>query len=278
MRILLFGTIALVLIALVGWRHADRHADRSEMDRLLALQPETPERFDYEMIADLPEPAQRYFLFTIAQGTPLLPVAELSMTGLFSLGDKDQPNYMQMRAQQVLATPNGFVWEMHAQSGHLRLSGSDSGAWTRFWMGGVMPVARAGGDADHARAAYGRMVAEAVFWAPAALLPGPDVTWQAVDADTARVTVRHGEMVQSVNISLAPDGQPMHVVFDRWSDANPEKTYQKQPFGGYLSVFRTVQGYRVPTHVEAGNFFGTDAYFPFFIADVTEISLPDVRR
>jgi len=178
----------------------------------------------------------------------------------------------------VLASPNGFVWEMHAQSGHLRLSGSDSGAWTRFWMGGVMPVARAGGDADHARAAYGRMVAEAVFWAPAALLPRPDVTWQAVDADTARVTVRHGGMVQSVDISLGRDGQPMHVVFDRWSDANPEKTYQKQPFGGYLSAFRTVQGYCVPTHVEAGNFFGTDAYFPFFIADVTEVSFPDVRR
>jgi hypothetical protein len=52
-----------------------------------------------------------------------------------------------------------------------------------------------------------------------------------------------------------------------------EKAYQFQPFGGYLSEFRTIQGHRIPTHVETGNFFGTDAYFPFFVVDVPEISL-----
>ena len=200
------------------------------------------------------------------------------MTGLFSLGDKDQPNYMQMRAQQVLASPHGFVWKMHARSRYLDLSGSDSEAWTRFWMGGLLPVARIGGTVNHARAAFGRMVAEAVFWTPAALLLGPDVTWQAVDANTAKVTVRHGGIEQSVDISVAPDGQPLHVVFDRWSNANPEAKYQEQPFGGFLSEFTTVQGYQIPTHVEAGNFFGTDAYFPFFIADVGQISFPQRQR
>jgi len=279
MRILLFGAfIALILIALAVWRYWDHYADRIEMDRLLALQPETPKRFEYAMIADLPEPAQRYFRFTIAQGTPLLPVVELSMTGMFSLGDKDQPNFMQMRAHQVLAPPHGFVWKMGAQSGHLRLSGSDSGAWTRFWMGGLMPVARIGGNSNHARAAFGRMVAEAAFWAPAALLPGPDITWQAVNSETVKATVRHAEIEQSVEISVAPDGRPMSIVFDRWTNANPENRYQEQPFGGYLSEFKEVQGYQIPTHVEAGNFFGTDGYFPFFIADVTEISFPKPRR
>ncbi|MFT7107672.1 MAG: hypothetical protein ACJAVT_002199 [Yoonia sp.] len=47
MRILLFGAfIALILIALAGWRYRDHYADRIEMDRLLALQPETPKRFE----------------------------------------------------------------------------------------------------------------------------------------------------------------------------------------------------------------------------------------
>lgn len=57
----------------------------------------------------------------------------------------------------------------------------------------------------------------------------------------------------------------------RWSNANPEKQHRLQPFGGYLSEFRTFDGFRLPTHVEAGNHFETDQYFPFFVADVTSV-------
>ena len=276
MKMALFGaSLAVVFAILAGWRSRDHDADRTEMVRLLALQPQAPRRFDPAMVADLPEPAQRYFRFAIAEGTPLLTVADLSMTGLFSLGDKDRPDYLEMRARQVLASPHGFVWKMRTQSGLLPMSGSDSAAWTRFWMGGIVPVARAGGDKDHARAAFGRMVAEAVFWTPAAVLPGRGVTWQPVGPDVAKVTVRHGAMTQSVDVTVDADGQPLSVTFPRWSNANPEKQYQEQPFGGFLSKFQSFQGYRVPTHVEAGNFFGTDRYFPFFIADVTDIFYPE---
>lgn len=262
------------LIALTVLRIWDTLADRREMDRLRALCPKTPKRFSRSMISGLPEPARRYFNFSIHEGSRILPVVELSMNGLFSLGSKERPEYMQMQAHQVLAPPNGFVWKMRARSRYLRLSGSDSGYWTRFWMGGVIPVARQGGSVDHALASFGRGVGEAVFWAPASLLPASNVVWEEAGTDTAKVTVQHGEQIQSVEILVAPDGQPLQVSFERWSNANPEKTFQFQPFGGYLSEFRTVQGYQIPTHVEAGNFFGTDAYFPFFIVDVTEITFP----
>lgn len=275
MRIAIFAIlIALLLATLTGWRYWDHLADGAVMDQLLAMQPDAPKAFQRTMISGLSEPVQRYFSFAIGEGTPLLPVAELEMTGLFSLGDKAQPNYMRMQAHQVLAAPNGFVWKMKVQSGHLGLSGSDSTSWTRFWMGGLLPVAREGGDADHARSAFGRMVAEAVFWSPAAILPRPNITWQSTGPDTIKVTVRHAGMVQSVDILVAADGQPSSVSFIRWSDANPQGKYQEQAFGGYLSKFRTVQGYQVPMHVEAGNFFGTDGYFPFFIVDVSKISYP----
>jgi hypothetical protein len=62
--------------------------------------------------------------------------------------------------------------------------------------------------------------------------------------------------------------------FPRWSNANPEGVHRIQPFGGVLSDFREVQGFLVPFHVEAGNWFGTDDYFPFFTADLTEVLFP----
>ena len=108
------------------------------------------------------------------------------MTGRFSLGDKDKPGYMAIAAEQTLAAPHGFVWSMRAGRGAMRVSGSDSGRWTRFWAMGLVPVARIRGDRDHARSTFGRYVAEAVFWMPAALLPGPEVAWNAIGDDTAR--------------------------------------------------------------------------------------------
>lgn len=87
MQLLLIGIfIVIVFVVLIGGRYRNHRADRIETDRLLALQPVSPMRFEYSMIADLPVSAQRYFMFTNEQGAPLLPVVELSMLGLFSLG------------------------------------------------------------------------------------------------------------------------------------------------------------------------------------------------
>ncbi|HDI58967.1 MAG TPA: hypothetical protein ENF48_01190 [Desulfobacteraceae bacterium] len=260
--------------ALAAWRGFDHWSDREAVKRLAAMQPAAPPGFDPAMIADLPEPARRYFLYMIEPGAPLFTVARISMTGRFGMGTRAKPGYFDMTATQTLAMPAGFVWKMRAWRGLMTLSGSDSERWTRFWLMGGLPVARMGGNPDHRRSAFGRYVAEAVFWTPAAVLPGPGVTWQGVDADCARLTVRHQELSQSVDVTVAPDGQPTRVCFQRWSNANPQKRHRLQPFGGHLSGFRSFAGFRLPTRVEAGNHFGSDDYFPFFQADVKDIEFP----
>jgi len=270
--VVLLGLVGLAALAV--WRFADHWRDRAEMARLLATQPWEPVLFSRDMVAGLPKPAQRFFAFAIREGTPLWPVAKISMQGKFSLGTKKAPNYMAMSATQVLAAPEGFVWKMAAKSSLMRVSGSDSGTWTRFWLAGLLPVARAGSNRDHARSAYGRAVSEAVFWTPAAVLPGPDVTWKAMDDESVRVIVTRGDLSQEVILSVDAVGKPVQVVFPRWTNANADKAYRVQPFGGTLSEFRTFGGYQLPTHVEAGNGFGTPEYFPFFIADVTDIAFP----
>jgi hypothetical protein len=267
-------SILLAGLVLSVWRRFDHRADREALNRLRAVQPAQPACFDPTMVAGLPEPARRYFLYTIEPGTPLYTVADITMVGRFGMGTKAKPGYLEMTATQTLAMPAGFVWKMRARRGLLDLSGSDSESWTRFWLLGLLPVARMGGTPDHARSAFGRSVAEAVFWTPAAVLPRPGVDWAWVATDCARLTVSHQGLSQSIDVTVAPDGQPTQVRFERWSNANPEKQYRLQPFGGYLLAFRRFAGFRLPTHVEAGNHFGTDRYFPFFVADVTDVNFP----
>lgn len=154
--------VAGVALALVLLRAMDGRADRAEWNRLAALQPVRPERFAPGMVADLPEPARRFFAFAIRLGTPILTVARIDMGGRFSLGSKARPNYQPMQARQILAGPEGFVWAMRTRGG-MPVSGSDSGWWTRFRIFGLIPVARLGGTPDHSRSAFGRHVAESVF-------------------------------------------------------------------------------------------------------------------
>jgi len=275
--IAMLGALILAGVALATLVLRDRRADGAEWTRLSDLQPADPVRFDPAMIADLPEPARRYFTHTIQPGTLLLPVAEIDISGQFSLGTKNKPDYRPMIARQILAVPEGFVWAMRTRGG-MPVSGSDSGFWTRFRIFWLIPVARLGGDPDHRRSAFGRYVAEAVIWAPASLLPGQRVTWEGVDDTTARVTVRHGDMIQAVDVTVDAEGRPIVASFLRWSDANPDKVHRLQPFGAVMSDFRDVGGYHLPFHVEAGNMFGTEDYFPFFIAEVSAIRFPRASR
>lgn len=91
------------------------------------------------------------------------------------------------------------------------------------------------------------------------------------EPNLARAIITHGSLEQAIEIAVAENGQPRWVQFQRWSDANPEKEWRLQPFGGYLDDFQNFEGFTLPTQVEAGNHFGTEAYFPFFRVSVEAV-------
>ena len=56
----------------------------------------------------------------------------------------------------------------------------------------------------------------------------------------------------------------------RWTNANPQQVFRYQPFGATVEEVGTFGEYTIPTRIETGNGFGTEAYFAFFRARVTE--------
>lgn len=276
------AVVFAAVVALTALRVSDQRNAETVWKSLRAGSKQDVTEFDPAMVDGLPEPARRYFLYTIGEGFPLRTVAEIEMEGEIGLGDRSDPRYLAMRGRQVIAPPRGFVWKLDAGSGLMSLSGSDgfgdSQSWVRFWLLKLFPVVREGGNPDHARSAFGRVVAESVFFAPAALLPGEGVEWETVGPDTARATVSYRNMVQSVDISVDEEGRPHTVVISRWSNANPEKEYRAQIFGGTLSEFRPFDGYMLPTRIEGGNFIGTPNYFPFYRVHVLSINFIEEHR
>lgn len=70
---LILALFAVALVALLGLRLLDWRAEQEEWARLKGFQPDNPLPYDPEMVAELPEPVQRYFNFAIAPGTPCIP-------------------------------------------------------------------------------------------------------------------------------------------------------------------------------------------------------------
>ncbi len=264
----------LALMSLLLWRGSDAKADTRARKRLVALGAPDAASYDPKLVAALPEPAQRFFNFTIEEGTRLRRVVEIEMEGELSLGSKAKPNYRPMRARQLIAAPYGFVWSLKWNG----VSGSDGAlpdtSWTRFWLFNLVPLVHAGGD-DHRRSSFGRLIADGLFWSPASMLPSGHVSWEKLGRDSARVVAAYGDFRQAVDLHLDRDGRPLRVIFQRWSNENPERIHRLQPFGGDLSDFKSFEGYHLPTTVIAGNQFGTEDYFPFFKAKVIGVRFPE---
>jgi hypothetical protein len=273
---IILGIVLVVALFLGLWRLSDLRAERRARHRLIQLGAIEASVYDPAMVEALPEPARRFFNFTLRPGTPLHPVVEIEMEGELSLGTRDRPNYRPMHARQLLAAPHGFIWTLRWNG----VLGSDGAlperSWTRFWLFGVIPVARACGR-DHLRSSFGRLIADSVFWAPASLLPSERVRWEPLAENSARVIATSHGMQQAVDLHVDEHGQLQRLIFQRWSDANPERVHRLQPFGGEFSDFETFGGYRLPTTVVAGNHYGTEDYFPFFKARVTGVRYPGAR-
>jgi Family of unknown function (DUF6544) len=255
--------VAAVALAAVHWRDARAAA---AVERGLVRRPaEAP--FDPRVLNDLPEPARRYLAATLAAGTPPARSVRLRMQGRFLLGDAWRP----LTATERLAA-DGLVWRATVMAAGLKVRVYDSlgpgGAAMRAWGLGLVPVARADGP-DITRSGAGRLAAE-LIWLPSALLPGPDVAWEALDADTARFHVTVAGNPLAVDVGVDAAGRPVTVSMARWGDPGADGVFREARFGAELSDHRTFDGYTIPTKIRVGWHFGTAHFTPFMEAEVTE--------
>jgi hypothetical protein len=274
------GVIGASAAALIGggllagylscrWRM--RQARRAYSRLIRSVTPSTV-RFDPSQVENAPEIARRYFFHAIAPGTPLYSAVELEMSGTFLLGNKDRYQSYTMEAKQVLRAPGEFVWLPKLRSGALSITGSDAlvaeEAWTRFWLLGAIPVAQERTSSDLVRSAQFRAAIELALWLPATLLPSSSVRWQQIGPDEALVTLFWFRSEIELRLKFAPSGAPMEVIGQRWSNANADKKFRLQPFGGTVLAERSFQGLTIPTRIAVGNHYGTSDYLPFFQATI----------
>lgn len=90
---LIVAVLAAAGLSLTAWHWSDTRADQEAWRNLLSIPSPHSKGFDPAMVADLPEPARRYFTYMIAPGAPLYSAMMLDMRGELGFGDKDEPGY-----------------------------------------------------------------------------------------------------------------------------------------------------------------------------------------
>jgi hypothetical protein len=258
--------------ALIAVRNRDTRTIARLRDTLERRDGSRADRFDPAMVSDLPKPARRYFLHTLRPGTPLAHSVRLDMSGEMRLG-ADQ-RWLPFRARQVLAPPDGFVWEASVGNGLLRFVGADS--YTNgqgrmvFRLWDLVPIVRAGGP-DVSRSARGRLAIESI-WNPASLLPERGVMWTSLDDRSAQAIVAvDGEPIP-LTLSIAPDGRLRSVVMERWGNSTADCEYALIPFGADILEETTFGGYTVPSRLCVRWWYGTSHAFEFFRARLTRMT------
>lgn len=268
---ILFAIGALFTIALIILQ-TKNNTDIAQIWKTLQTQTPSIERFSKDMIADQPEPVQRYFLHTFsaernsegtAPDTPLANSVHLTMRGNIRLApDQD---WMPLQAEELLST-QGFIWKATAGKGAMQMQGTDyytnGNGRMRFSLWGLIPVVNAH-NPDVMRSAIGRWIGEC-FWLPSALLPQRGVSWRAIDDNTIQASLNADNQPITLTFRIDDQGRLLKSSFLRWGDQTEDKHYAEIPFGGEYQAEQTFDGYTIPSQMGAGWWIGTERYFEFF--------------
>lgn len=260
----LFGFLTVSGIGFLVWRRSQDRQVQAAWDELQDTG--NNQRFDAEMVADLPEPARRYLLRSIEPGTPLSRSVRLTMVG--SIRMSRDGDLLPMQSEELLTAEHGYVWRARIEMGALPIRGHDvyvDGAGRmRWWLAGFVPIVRADGP-DVSRSAAGRLLGGTALFLPGMLLPSRGARWEAVDGSTAIVRLEaHGEEA-AITLEIDQDGRLERMTVPRWNSDPDIGTVGYLPFvGDEFEDERTFGGYTLPTRFRAGWRLGEEGEFPFF--------------
>ncbi len=170
-----------------------------------------------EMLEVLPQPVQRYLMFSGVVGKPWIQTARVHQVGKFRMG-KDQ-TWLDMDAVEVYTTnPPGFLWKARFKyrgiplftgrdiykSGHGLMNGKLAGLFTIFNLHGP--------ELD--QGSMLRYLSE-LIWLPTAYLI-PQITWQPVDENSSQVTFTDGGSSVAGRMTFDDLGRPLNFITQRY--------------------------------------------------------------
>ena len=212
---LLLWSVGVVVVAWLALATYGAHRWQQGTDALRARLDATrvairPARVDFAELVGLPEPVARYLRAVLREGQPLVAAADFAHDGTFNMGETTDQWKAFTSTQRVVTQRAGFDWDgriamlpglpVRVHDAYVAGEGILTAA-----VFGLITVADQRGGSALAEGELMRYLAEAA-WYPTALLPGQGVQWEAVDANSARATLRDGAITATLLFEFDVDG------------------------------------------------------------------------
>jgi hypothetical protein len=213
-RIVVAAAVGLV-VALVSLGLAGRwvwHAKSEELLTELAASAHEirPSEFRLSQLERSPVPVREYLSQVLSAGQRAVESVRISHSGTFNMGTDDPQWRPFSSTQDVVVAEPGFLWNAHirmAPGMPVRVHDAyvNGRAVLSARLFGLITVMEAPDSPELAQGELLRFLAEAP-WYPTALLPGPNVAWESIDEDTARLTLVDGNTSVSLDVRFGDDG------------------------------------------------------------------------
>ena len=248
--------IGIAAVAVVARAQGSFDAQvRAEVDALTRnVDGPSAEKLTYDKLAGLPEPVQRYFRASLREGTPYIRYAHLKQTG--DLRPDQKTGWKPFRADQWYSVDSpGFIWQANMDFAPLvTVQGRDM-----YYQGqghmlikplGLFAVVDARGP-EMDVSSFIRYLSE-MFWFPTALLPSERVQWSPVDANSAQVTSRDGDLTTTALVTFNESGEPVRLESrERYRTSGNE--FSRDLWWGRLWGFEeAAPGVKIPTEAVVG--------------------------
>jgi hypothetical protein len=244
LALLSLAAVASVAVAVIAVAHLwFGRSVEADVRRLAAAAQPVPV-VDPAKIAGLPPTVQRYLAWSGVVGKPIPSTVRLTQRG--RIRSSAEAGWMAFEAVEVYSTrPPGFVWRAFFRRRSMpvvfgRDEYLDGQGSIVMKMLGLYPVADARGD-ELGPAGLTRYLNEAM-WFPAAYL-GDNVTWEAIDDRSARVTISDRGMTASGIFFFDAAGRPVNFRAPRYNTATGKVETWETP----LTAYGQLAGANVPT-------------------------------
>ena len=222
-----------------------------------------------------PPIVMKYFQRVLRDGQPIITRATIHQTGGFRENEAKE-DWSKMVAQQVFTCHHrGFIWNSQITS----LLGMKVNVLDSYIQGkgemkaallGAIKVVNEGDKPELNQGALQRYLAESV-WFPTALLPSQGVTWRSLGDLKAEASITDHHTTARLEFHFNAKGEVIEIYSPgRYREVDGQ--YQLTPWGGKLSNYQEVAGYKIPFTGVVAWYLGDQTY-TYWKADLTQVTM-----
>lgn len=243
-------------------------ADRRRM--LDRPRPAHPPLVTEEMLANLPEPAQRYLRYAGVVGRPMVDTVRVRQACRMRPAP-DGISLPLVAEQWYTVEPPGFIWDatvpcvgipvVRGRDGYLEGTGM-----TTIKVGSLVPVVDAAGP-EMDQASLLRHLSE-MPWFPSAFLRDR-VTWETIDDTAVRVSITDGDLRATGTLEIDAEGRL--VAFRSQRHAMVGKGFELRPWSAPTYAYGEFEGLRLPVRGAAVWTLPDGSELPYIEVELTDV-------